>query len=94
MIDLLYRWKLRRRSSHVVVESDLRCDCVSGIASQLWAGHTIVPLVTALCVVGGTAGLFAGQQLGRRLSGPVLQKVFVIAILAVAIFVIVRNLSR
>ncbi len=66
---------------------------VSGVASQLWAGRAIAPVVTALFVIGGIAGLFAGQQIGRRLSGPALQKVFVIAILAVAVFVIVRNLS-
>lgn len=66
---------------------------VSGVASQLGAGQTISPDITLLFVVGGIAGLFAGQQIGRRLPGPVLQKVFVIAILAVAVFVIVRNLS-
>ena len=66
---------------------------VSGVASQLWAGHAISPVVTGLFVLGGIAGLFAGQQIGRRLSGPALQRVFVVAILAVAVFVIVRNLS-
>ncbi len=66
---------------------------VSGIASQVWAGRVIPPTMTALFVVGGIAGLFAGQQIGRRLSGPALQRVFVVAILAVAAFVIVRNLS-
>ena len=63
----------------------------SGIASQLWAGRAISPEITALFVAGGIAGLFAGQRIGRRLSGPKLQKVFVVAILAVAVFVIVRN---
>lgn len=66
---------------------------VSGVASQLWAGRVIEPVVTSLFVVGGIAGLFAGQRIGRRLSGPVLQRVFVVAILAVAAFVIVRNLT-
>ena len=65
----------------------------SGVASQLWAGRAISPVVTGLFVFGGIAGLFAGQRIGRRLSGPVLQKVFVVAILAVAVFVIVRNLN-
>ncbi len=65
----------------------------SGVGSQLWAGRAISPVVTLLFVMGGIAGLFAGQQIGRRLSGPVLQKVFVVAILTVAVFVIVRNLS-
>lgn len=66
---------------------------VSGIVSQLWTGRVIPPAVTALFVVGGIAGLFAGQQIGRRLSGPILQKVFVVAILVVAAFVIARNIS-
>lgn len=66
---------------------------VSGVAAQAWAGRVIDPVVTSLIVAGGIAGLFAGQRIGRRLSGPTLQKVFVIAILAVAAFVIVRNLS-
>jgi len=49
---------------------------VSGVASQLWAGRVISPFVTVLFVVGGIAGLFVGEQIGRRLSGPALQKVF------------------
>lgn len=66
---------------------------VSGVASQLWAGRDISPAVTVLFVCGGIGGLFAGQQIGRRLSGPALQKVFVVAILAVAAFVILSNLG-
>jgi hypothetical protein len=66
---------------------------VAGIASQLVAGHRIDPVVTALFVAGGVAGLFLGQHIGRRLSGPVLQRVFVAAIVGVAGFVLVRNLS-
>lgn len=66
---------------------------VSGIASHVWAGREISPFVTGLFVLGGIAGLFAGQRIGRRLSGPLLQKVFVVAILAVAALVIARNLS-
>ena len=66
---------------------------VSGVASHLWAGRAISPEVTGLFVLGGVAGLFAGQWIGRKLPGPVLQKVFAVAILAVAGFVIVRNLS-
>jgi uncharacterized membrane protein YfcA len=50
-------------------------------------------VVTSLFVVGGIAGLFAGQRIGHRLSGSALQKVFVVAILAVAGFVIIRNIA-
>ncbi len=65
---------------------------VSGVTAQILAGREIPLDVTALFVVGGIAGLFTGQQIGRRLPAPVLQKVFVVAILAVAAFVIFRNL--
>lgn len=66
---------------------------VSGVAAQALAGRVINPVVTALFVAGGIAGLSAGQRIGRRLSGPALQRVFVMAILTVAVFVIVRNLN-
>lgn len=66
---------------------------VSGVVAHLWAGREIAPGFTVLFVLGGVVGLFAGQQIGRQLSGPVLQKVFASAILAVAAFVVVRNLS-
>ncbi len=66
---------------------------VSGVTSHLWAGRAISPELTGLFVLGGVAGLFAGEWIGRKLSGPVLQKVFAVAILAVAAFVIVRNLG-
>lgn len=65
---------------------------VSGVASQLVSGRAVPLEVTALFVAGGIGGLFLGQQIGRQLSGPSLQRVFVVAILAVALFVITRNL--
>ncbi|MBL8827263.1 MAG: sulfite exporter TauE/SafE family protein, partial [Planctomycetaceae bacterium] len=58
---------------------------LSGIASQVWSGRTIPFEITALFVIGGVGGLFLGQRIGRRLSGPLLQKVFVVAILLVAV---------
>ncbi len=66
---------------------------VSGVASHLWTGRAISPEITGLFVLGGIGGLFVGQGFGRRLSGPVLQKAFAVTILAVAAFVIARNLS-
>lgn len=65
----------------------------SGLISHFVAGRTISPWITAMFVIGGILGLFAGQRIGRRLSGPTLQKVFSVAIVAVAIFVILRNLQ-
>ncbi|MBI1348725.1 TSUP family transporter [bacterium] len=66
---------------------------VSGITAQAWSGRTISPAITGLFVIGGVVGLFVGQQVARRLPAVVLQKVFVVAILAVAVFVIARNLQ-
>jgi len=65
---------------------------ISGISSQIWAGRTIPWELTSLFVAGGIGGLFAGQSLGKHLSGPRLQKVFVVAILMVAVFVILKTL--
>ena len=64
---------------------------VSGITSQLWAGRVIPLVITGFFILGGTAGLFVGQQISHRLSGPVLQRVFVVAIFVVAAFVVLQN---
>jgi hypothetical protein len=66
---------------------------VSGVSAHLWGGRAIPPMLTAVFVGGGVVGLFAGQRIGRRLSGPALQKTFAVAILLVAVFVVVRNFS-
>ncbi len=64
---------------------------VAGVAAQFWAGRTVSADVTIWFVLGGIVGLFSGQMIGGRLSGPVLQKVFAVAILAVAAFVVFQN---
>jgi hypothetical protein len=66
---------------------------LSGLASHLWAGRAIPLPVTALFVSGGIGGLLLGERIGRRLSGPALQKVFVVAIVAVAVFMLAKNLG-
>lgn len=65
---------------------------VSGVASQLWAGRAISWELAVPFVAGGIGGLWAGQSVGRRVSGPILQRIFVVAMVAVAVFVITRNL--
>jgi uncharacterized membrane protein YfcA len=67
---------------------------VSGIASQLTAGRQIPLQLASLFVAGGIAGLLAGQSLSLRLSASVLQRVFSVAILIVAAFVLLRNLMQ
>jgi uncharacterized protein len=49
--------------------------------------------VTALFVVGGIAGLGLGTVFARKLSPVKLQQVFAVAIVAVAVFVIVKNVA-
>lgn len=63
----------------------------AGLVSQWAAGRTAAADVTGWFVLGGTAGMLLGQQIGRRLPAPVLQKGFAVVLLAVALFVILRS---
>lgn len=63
----------------------------SGIVSQLWIGQSITLGITTLFATGGLLGLGVGQSVAHRLSASMLQRVFAIAILAVAALVILRN---
>jgi uncharacterized protein len=65
---------------------------LSGITAKWWSGRTVPFEMTAVFVIGGIVGLFIGQQLSHRISGPILQKVFALVIISVAIFVVMRNL--
>ena len=65
----------------------------SGIVSQLWIGQSITLGITAFFVAGGLFGLAVGQSVAHRLSASMLQRVFSVAIVLVAAFVIVQNLS-
>jgi uncharacterized membrane protein YfcA len=64
----------------------------SGVLSYLIAGRPLEWLLTGLFVVGGIIGMTLGTQWSRRLSGPVLQQGFAVALAVVAAFVITRNL--
>jgi uncharacterized membrane protein YfcA len=65
----------------------------SGVASSVAAGRPLPIGLTAQFVVGGLFGMWLGTLVGRRLSGPRLQKIFAGAILAVACYVVVRSLG-
>ena len=67
---------------------------VSGVTAHLMAGRDIPLDITGLFLLGGLAGLFAGQTISQRLSRTVLQRIFVVAILAVAGYVVLQNLVR
>lgn len=61
-----------------------------GVAVQVLGGRDIPLDTTALFVGGGVAGMFLGGLLARRIAGPALQKIFAVAVVAVAVFVLAR----
>jgi uncharacterized membrane protein YfcA len=63
----------------------------AGLGAHLYAGRD-VPMDLALpFAAGGVAGMFAGAAGAKRLSPQLLQKIFAVVIVAVALYVIVRN---
>ncbi len=67
---------------------------VSGIISQFWAGQNISAQTAIAFLMGSVPGLWLGQRLGARLSAATLEKLFSVAILFVAVFVIIKNVHR
>lgn len=63
----------------------------SGLTSYLVAHRPIDFELAGLFALGGALGTWAGSVFGRRVSGPVLQKGFSIAIVAVAAFVVTKT---
>lgn len=64
---------------------------LSGVASHFAAGREISWEVAGLFVMGGVVGLSLGGLFARRISGPLLQKVFATGIVAVALFVVSKT---
>ena len=65
----------------------------SGVASSLLSQQSLPPELTLLFVAGGVAGLALGTVVAHRLSPVGLQKIFAAVIVAVAAFVIVKNVA-
>jgi len=65
---------------------------VAGVAIQMAAGRTVPLDIAGGFVTGSIPGLFVGSFLGRRLTGPLLAKLFAVAIMLVAAFIIVKTL--
>jgi uncharacterized membrane protein YfcA len=63
----------------------------AGVASQVAAGRAIPPDIALGFVAGSIPGLFAGSFVGRRLTGPLLSRIFATAIVCVATFVIAKT---
>ncbi|MCU0707787.1 MAG: sulfite exporter TauE/SafE family protein [Pirellula sp.] len=65
----------------------------SGLISQWTAGTALNWTVTGLFVAGGLVGLFLGQSIASKMKAETLQRVFAVAIILVACFVVARNVS-
>jgi len=58
---------------------------ISGVASALWQGREIPLVLTVLFVLGGMIGMFLGQRIARKISGVLLQKIFIAMVVLVAL---------
>ena len=65
-----------------------------GLLSHILAGHRLNVGITISFVLGGLGGMALGIAVGRRIVGPILQKLFAGMIVAVAGFVLVELAMR
>lgn len=66
---------------------------LSAISSHLLAGQRVPPVTTLFFASAGAVALLAGMRLRERLAGQRLQMVLSTAMLAVALFIAIRNLT-
>lgn len=64
---------------------------LSGVVSYLLGGGSLSVETTLLFLLGGVVGMSLGGLVAKRLSGPMLQKVFAAAVVSVALFVILKS---
>ena len=64
---------------------------ISGVGSYLISGKHLTMDLTLQFLVGGFAGMWLGGIVAKRLKGPTLQKVFALAVVLVAVFVIIKS---
>lgn len=64
---------------------------ISGVASHIANGNQLSIETTLLFLAGGSAGMWLGGIVAGRLKGPTLQKVFSVAVVLVAAFVIWKS---
>ena len=63
----------------------------SGSVTHVLANHDISLKVTSLFVAGGVLGLFISNFVAKKISGPILQKVFTVSIIVIAIFILSKE---
>ncbi len=66
---------------------------ISGVSSYLLGGSRLSWQLTGLFILGGFAGMQLGSALSKRLSGPRLQRVFAVAVVLVALFVVAKSVT-
>jgi len=66
----------------------------SAVASQFAEGRTVPFDISGSFVGGSVPALFVGSWAGRHLTGPTLARVFAVAIVLVASFIIIRTFVR
>ncbi|WP_413433322.1 sulfite exporter TauE/SafE family protein [Crateriforma spongiae] len=65
---------------------------ISGVTSHLAGGNDISLSITSLFIIGGFAGMWLGGAIGKHLPAASLQKVFAVAIVLVAIFIVSKQI--
>lgn len=65
----------------------------AAVAAQVAAGRSIPLDIAGGFVGGGVPALFVGSWIGRRIGGPTLARVFAVAIVLVALFIIFKSLA-
>ncbi|QDT04792.1 Sulfite exporter TauE/SafE [Rubripirellula lacrimiformis] len=66
---------------------------ISGVASHLANGNELSLPVALQFLAGGFAGMYVGGVVAKRLKGPTLQKIFSVAVVLVAAFVIFKSIA-
>ena len=66
----------------------------AAVAAQVAAGRSIPLDIAGSFVGGGVPALFVGSWIGRRIGGPTLARVFAVAIVIVAAFIIFKTFLR
>lgn len=65
----------------------------AGLVSHMFAGRELEAATIVPFSIGGLLGLGLGTWGGRRISPVLMQKIFAVVIVAVAVYVIIRNLA-
>jgi uncharacterized membrane protein YfcA len=63
----------------------------AGTLTYLFTGRPLNLIITVLFVLGGLLGMSLGAALSRRLAGPLLQKLFAVTMVGVAIYILAHH---